>query len=116
MWLMLQQKKPQDFVIATGESHTVREFVNEVANYLGMPIKWSGKGLKEVASDSKGNIVINLDKKFYRPHEVDNLLGDSRKARKILKWKPKVDFKGLVKLMVESDIKAIVGSTEHMHD
>jgi len=116
MWLMLQQKKPQDFVIATGESHTVREFVDEVANYLGFPIVWKGEGLKEICVGQNGKIIISIDKKFYRPNEVNDLLGDSRNARKVLKWKPKVDFKGLIKLMVESDIKHIIGSTEHVHD
>ncbi len=116
MWMMLQRKKPEDFVIATGENHTVRQFIEETAKYLGMPITWHGKGLKEVGKDPNGKIVIKLSEKHYRPNEVNNLLGNSKKARTKLGWKPKVTFKGLVKMMVEADIKLIVGSTEHVHD
>ena len=116
MWMMLQQDKPDDYVIATGENHTVREFVEEVAKYLGMPIKWEGSGLNEVGKDETGKVIIRLNEKHYRPNEVNNLLGDSTKAREKLGWQSKTDFKGLVKMMVESDIKHIVGSTEHVND
>ncbi|KND48422.1 MAG: GDPmannose 4,6-dehydratase [Parcubacteria bacterium C7867-005] len=116
MWMMLQRKTPEDFVIATGESHTVREFVTETAKYLGMPVKWSGKGLSEVAKDEKGRVVVKLDKKYYRLNEVNNLLGDSKKARTKLGWKPQITFKDLVKMMVEADVKLIVGSNEHKDD
>ncbi len=114
--MMLQQDKPEDYVIATGESHTVREFVSETAKYLGMPIKWEGKGINEVGKNEKGEIVIRLHERYYRPHEVDSLLGVPIKAKQKLGWIPKVTFKDLVELMVESDIKLIVGSTEHAHD
>jgi len=113
MWLMLQQDQPEDFVIATGENHTVREFVEEVANYLGLSLRWEGQGLNEVGKDEKGRIIVKLDEKYYRPNEVNNLLGDSTKARTRLGWKPKTDFKGLVKMMVDSDIKQVVGISEN---
>lgn len=116
MWMMLQQDKPDDYVIATGENHTVREFVEEVAKYLGMPIKWEGTGLNEVGKDENGKVIVKLQEKYYRPNEVDNLLGDNTKASTKLGWKPKTDFKELVKMMVESDIKHIVASTEHVND
>ena len=105
MWLMLQQKKPDDFVVATGESHTVREFVVEAAKVADMPIRYEGKGLKEVGKDEKGRIILRINPKYYRPQEVHYLLGDSGKARKTLGWKPRVTFKGLVKMMVASDLE-----------
>lgn len=104
MWKMLQQKKPGDFVIATGQSHTVREFFKEAAKILGMKITWQGSGLKEVVKDENGRIILRINKKYYRPAEVNYLLGDSSKARKILGWKPKTPFKELVKMMVNSDL------------
>lgn len=116
MWLMLQQELPEDFVIATGETHTVREFVNETAKYLGMPITWEGNGLNEVGKNEKGEIIVKLEEKYYRPHEVDALLGDATKAKTKLGWTPKVGLKELVALMVESDMKHIMGSTEHTND
>jgi len=113
---MLQQDTPEDFVIATGENHSVREFVEEAGRYLGIPITWEGKGLKEVGKDQKGDIIVEVHERYYRPHEVDNLLGNSKKAREKLGWKPKVDFKCLVEMMLESDTKLIVGSTEHVYE
>lgn len=107
MWLMLQNKKPEDFVISSGESHSVRDFANATADALGMNITWHGKGLKEVAKDENGQIIIRVDLKYYRPHEVDYLMGDSSKARKKLKWKPKVKFHELVKLMARADLKLL---------
>jgi GDPmannose 4,6-dehydratase len=116
MWMMLQQDTPEDFVIATGENRTVRQFVEETARYLGMPIQWEGEGLDEVGKNDEGKIIVRIAEKYYRPDEVHNLLGDSTKAREKLGWKPKVDFENLVKMMVESDIKLIVGSNERAHD
>ncbi|MFH0804156.1 MAG: GDP-mannose 4,6-dehydratase [Candidatus Zambryskibacteria bacterium] len=107
MWQMLQQKEPQDFVISTGKSHTVRDFVNEVAKALEMDIKWQGKGLKEVAVDEKGKVILRINEKYFRKTEVDYLLGDSSKAKKILGFEPKCDFKNLVKMMVEADMENI---------
>lgn len=103
MFLMLQQDKPKDYVIATGETHSVREFVEESFKVVGMPIKWEGKGLDEVGS-YKDKIVIKINPKFYRPAEVEFLLGDYSKAKKELGWEPKIKFIELVKLMVENDL------------
>jgi len=103
-WLMLQQSEPEDFVIATGEQHSVREFVDVAARKLDLRIKWSGKGVEEKAIDQKGNTVVAIDPRYFRPAEVDLLLGDASKARAALGWKPKVGFQQLVKMMVEADV------------
>ncbi len=104
MWLMLQQTKPDDFVIATGETHSVREFVEETGRHLGYDIHWRGDGLAEEGYDSlTGKLLIKIDPKYFRPAEVDLLIGDASKAEKELAWKPKTTFKELVKLMVEAD-------------
>lgn len=102
-WLMLQQDKPDDYVIATGEQRSVRDFVNHAANILEIELNWEGEGLNEVAKDNHGKIVIEIDKRYFRPTEVDSLLGDSAKARKLLGWEPKTSFNELVVEMVESD-------------
>lgn len=108
MWLMLQQDTPDDFVIATGEQHSVREFVDETFKYYGVNIIWQGKGVDEVGIDSStGEILVKVNPKFFRPTEVDNLCGDASKANRILKWKPKISFKELVKIMAESDKEKI---------
>ncbi len=105
MWKMMQLKKPNDFVIATGKQYSVREFVNVAAKNLDINIKWIGKGINEKGIDSKtGKTIIKVGKKYFRPTEVDTLLGDSRKAKKILKWKPKITFNQMVKEMVECDL------------
>jgi GDPmannose 4,6-dehydratase len=107
MWLMLQQPSPEDFVLATGETHPVREFVEKSFNALNMQIRWQGKGVDEVAIDIKtGKEVVRVDPKYFRPAEVDLLLGNPAKAEKLLGWKRKVDFDTLVQEMVEADIKA----------
>ena len=103
MWKMLQQKEPDDFVISTGETHTVRDFFSEAVKHFDMKITWQGKGLNEKAMDENGRIILKVNKKHYRPTEVDYLLGDSTKARKILGWKPKHSFQDLVKMMSLSD-------------
>ena len=103
-WLILQQKKPDDYVIATGEQHSVKDFINLSAKYLGMKISWKGKGVNEKGFDEKGKIIIKCSKKYFRPTEVETLLGDSKKARRLLKWKPKISFKKLVAEMIESDL------------
>ncbi len=107
MHLMLQQKTPKDYVIATSESHTVREFVEAVAKELGMTIRWSGRGVREVGKDTRGRTVVRVDKKFFRPSEVRNLRGDASSARKDLKWKPRTSFKQLVRMMVSADLKKV---------
>ena len=102
---MLQQDKPDDYVVATGETHTVREFVEESCKVLDMEIKWKGSGLKEKGVDKKtGKTIIEIDPQYFRPTEVDLLLGDPTKAKKILGWKAKTKFKDLVKIMIESDL------------
>jgi len=104
MWLILQQPKPDDYVIATGETHSVREFVEEAGRCLGYNIKWRGKGLEEEGYDTNtGKILISIDPKYFRPAEVDLLIGDYSKAKEDLGWEPTVRFKDLVKLMVEAD-------------
>lgn len=104
MWRILQHKVPDDFLLATNESHSVREFVEEAGNVLGMQIVWKGKGLKEKGVDKKsGKTIIEIDSKYFRPAEVDILQGDYSKAKKKLGWKPKISFKELVRLMTESD-------------
>jgi len=100
MWKMLQQKKPEDFVIATGKQHTVKQFINLVCKELEIKIKWKGKGLKEKAYDDRGQVIIKIDKSYFRPTEVDSLLGDSSKARRILSWKPKMNIRDLIKDMI----------------
>lgn len=107
MWLMLQQDKPQDFVISTGESHTVREFVETAARAMGIKLIWEGEGLNEVAKDENGKVVLKINEKFYRPVEVNYLLGDSSKAKKILGWAPKTSFKELVSMMTKSDFDTL---------
>ena len=106
MWKMMQLKKPDDFVISTGKQFSVREFVNTAAKYLGINIKWVGKGNNEKGIDKvTGKVIIKIGKKYFRPTEVDSLLGDSSKANKILKWKPKISFNQLVKEMINNDFK-----------
>jgi GDPmannose 4,6-dehydratase len=108
MWLILQQKKPDDFVLATGETNTVRKFVELAFREVDIIIQWEGTGLKEIGKDSRtGNILVRVDKKYFRPTEVDILLGDYSKAKKKLKWSPKISFTQLVKEMVDSEIKKI---------
>lgn len=106
MWLMLQQKNPDDFILATGEAHSVREFIEECAKLLKINLEWKGKGLKEIGYDAKTKkIFIKIDPKYYRPSEVDLLLGDPAKAKKKLKWMPKTKFKELVRIMLEADLE-----------
>tara|TARA_A100001011_G_scaffold394599_1_gene487376 strand:+ start:97 stop:1143 length:1047 start_codon:yes stop_codon:yes gene_type:complete len=108
MWLMLQQEKPNDYVLSTGESHTVREFVTRAFKELDINIKWKGKGINEVGIDeNNGKVLVRIDPSYFRPTEVDILLGDSTKANKELGWKPKTKFNELVKIMVETDFKKI---------
>ena len=107
MWLMLQHDKPDDFILATNETHSVREFAEEAAKHLGFDLVWKGKGINEKGIDKKtGKVIIEIDPKYFRPAEVDVLLGDYSKAKKLLGWKPKTKFKELVKLMTEADLVA----------
>ena len=103
-WLMLQQKTPEDFVISTGQQYSVRDFVNVAAKELGFNISWSGNGVKEKGLVD-GKVVIEIDKKYFRPTEVETLLGDASKAKEKLGWEPKISFKDLVSEMVKEDLK-----------
>jgi GDPmannose 4,6-dehydratase len=106
MWRILQHKEPDDFILATNESHSVREFVLEAGEVLGMKIVWKGKGLKEKGIDTEtGKTIIEIDPNYFRPAEVDVLQGDYSKAKKKLGWKPKIKFKELVRLMTEADLE-----------
>jgi len=106
MWMMLQQKNPDDFVVATGKTHTVREFIQEAAKNLDMKIEWEGVGKDEKGIDKKtGKTVVEIDPRYFRPHDVNYLMGDITKSRKILEWEPKVSFEELVKLMVDYDLR-----------
>ncbi len=106
MWLSLQSKKPNDFVLATGKTHSVRNFINEALKYFQIEAYWQGKKGNEKLRLKKNNkVIIKINKKFYRPNEVELLLGDPRKTFKNLKWKPEVNFKQLVKIMSLSDLK-----------
>jgi GDPmannose 4,6-dehydratase len=103
-WLMLQQPRPDDFVIATGEQHSVREFVQLAALRLDMNIEWRGKGSEETGVDSKtGATVVRVDPRYFRPAEVETLLGDASKARRVLGWQPEISFDTLIDEMVASD-------------
>jgi GDPmannose 4,6-dehydratase len=105
-WLMLQQDKAEDFVIATGEQHTVREFVELAAAELGIRIAWKGEGEKEVGIDGNGKEIVRVDARYFRPTEVETLLGDPTKANTKLGWKPRVSFSELVSEMIREDLKA----------
>ena len=106
MWLMLQQDKADDYVLATGETHTVREFLEEAAKILGFNLKWEGEGINEKGVDENtGKVIVEIDPKYFRPAEVDLLIGDYAKAKSELAWEPQTKFKDLVKLMTESDLE-----------
>jgi len=106
MWLMLQQQEPDDYVIATGESHAVREFVELAFRVTGVDIVWRGKGTSEKGLDARtGKVLVAVDPRYFRPAEVDYLLGDPGKAAARLNWRPRMRFADLIKLMVEVDLK-----------
>ena len=107
MWLMLQHEEPDDFVIASGESHSVREFVEKAFREIDVPIHWEGEGVEEVGKDAvSGRTLVKIDPRYFRPTEVDFLLGDPTKAKDKLGWEPKVKFEDLVKIMIKEDIKS----------
>ena len=107
MWLMLQAKSADDYVIATGESHSVREFCELAFELAGMPITWRGEGLKEIGVDGNGRERVRIDARYFRPAEVDLMQGDSTYAREKLGWKPTVGFAELVRIMVEADVELV---------
>lgn len=105
MWLMLQQEKPDTYVLATGETHTIRDFVHEAGRAAGFDIEWIGEGINEIGKDRKtGKTVVKVNPKFFRPAEVELLIGDPSKAEEKLGWKRKVSYEGLCKMMIEADI------------
>jgi GDPmannose 4,6-dehydratase len=105
MWKMLQKKTPTDYVISTGKQYSVKQFVNLVLNELKIKYLWKGKGINSKCYNHKGRCIVECDKEYYRPLEVDTLLGDSSKARKELNWRPKININGLVKEMVNNELK-----------
>ena len=107
MWLILQYKKPDDFIIATGKQYSIKQFINFTANQLNMKIKWKGKGLSEKGYNHKNEVIIECDKNYLRPLDVNTLLGDSSKARKLLKWKPKININSLIKEMIDEELREI---------
>ena len=116
-WRILQQKKPEDFVIATGKTYTVKQFINVASEILGMKIKWEGKGIKEkcyLIKNKKKELMIKIDKKYFRPNEVHYLRGNAKKAFRKLKFKPKFTFKELVKDMIKSDLAIAKSESKKM--
>jgi GDPmannose 4,6-dehydratase len=110
MWRILQQDEPDDFVLATGESHSVREFVELAFSHVGTTIEWQGRGISEQGIDaSNGEVLVEIDPRYFRPTEVDHLLGDPSKARQMLGWKHTTPFSQLVGEMIEADRAALAG-------
>jgi GDPmannose 4,6-dehydratase len=108
MWMMLQQENPDDYVVATGEMHTVREFIEKSFSRLGHQIKWEGEAEKEIGIDpASGETIIRIDPRYYRPAEVDQLLGDPSKAERQLGWKAEVKFDRLVEIMTDGDLRLL---------
>jgi GDPmannose 4,6-dehydratase len=107
MWKILQQKKPEDFVLSTGKQYSVKEFASLVLRELGIKFFWNGSGIKEKCINNFGKVLIECDTAYYRPLEVDTLLGDSSKARQKLNWKPKIDLKCLVNEMVAEELNLL---------
>jgi len=112
MWLMMQADKPDDYVIATGESHSVREFCDLAFELGGLPITWRGEGMEQVGLDKAGKLRVRIDPRYFRPAEVDMMLGDASLARKELGWKPTVAFPELVRMMVEADMASVRAPTK----
>jgi GDPmannose 4,6-dehydratase len=106
MWLMLQQKEAEDFVIATGEQHSVRDFVNAAAREVGIEVTWKGKGVDEKGYDARGQCIVAIDPRYFRPTEVESLLGDAARARDKLGWVPRIKFPELVAEMMREDLKS----------
>jgi GDPmannose 4,6-dehydratase len=105
MWLMMQADRPDDYVIATGESHSVREFCGRAFTHVELPLRWTGSGLAEQGIGPDGRVLVEIDPRYFRPAEVDTMQGDASKARRELGWQPTVGFQQLVEMMVEADLK-----------
>jgi GDPmannose 4,6-dehydratase len=119
MWLMLQQPEPDDYVLASGEAHSVRDFVEEAFRHVGREIQWQGAGVEEKGLDAKsGDVLVQVDPRYFRPSEVDLLIGDPTKAREKLGWHHSVSFSALVQEMVEADLDTVKGESERLsrHD
>ena len=110
MWKILQQKKPDDYVIATGIQYSIKQFINLTAKKLNMKITWKGKGIKEKGYNNKGTLIIECDKNYFRPLDVNTLLGDAKKARKKLKWKPQKNIHALIDEMILSEYSNLYAS------
>jgi GDPmannose 4,6-dehydratase len=115
-WMMLQQEVPEDFVIATGIQYSVREFIERAANILGITIHWSGDGLDKKGYDQNGKLIIEVDPRYFRPTEVETLLGDASKAREKLGWSAKISFTDLVDEMVSEDMRIVKDELAIFHD
>ena len=112
MWMMLQQEQPDDYVVATNEMHTVREFIEKAFSYVDITVEWEGEGVNEVGKNrATGDIIVRMDERYYRPCEVDQLLGNPEKAKHQLGWEPKVKFEELVKIMTEGDLRLLDGES-----
>lgn len=112
MWMMLQQEVPDDYVVATHEMHSVREFIEKSFRHVGIEVAWEGEGVNEVGRNkATGDIIVRMDERYYRPCEVDQLLGNPAKAKRQLGWEPKVKFEELVKIMTEGDIRLLDGES-----
>ena len=114
MWLMLQHDQPEDFVIATGEQHSVREFTERAFAHVGIELRWQGEGIQEQGIDkATGRVLVEVDPKYFRPAEVETLLGDPTKAKTLLGWNPqKTSFEELVRIMVEHDVQYVATHRE----
>ncbi|RZO85297.1 MAG: GDP-mannose 4,6-dehydratase [Kiritimatiellaceae bacterium] len=108
MWMMLQQEQPDDYVVATNEMHTVREFIEKAFSYVDITVEWEGEGINEVGKNrATGDVIVRMDERYYRPCEVDQLLGNPEKAKRQLGWEPKVKFEELVQIMTEGDLRLL---------
>ena len=108
MWMMLQQEQPDDYVVATNEMHTVREFIEKAFSYVDITVEWEGEGVNEVGKNrATGDVIVRMDERYYRPCEVDQLLGNPEKAKRQLGWEPKVKFEELVQIMTEGDLRLL---------
>lgn len=112
MWMMLQQEQPDDYVVATNEMHTVREFIEKAFSYVDITVEWEGEGVNEVGKNrATGDVIVRMDERYYRPCEVDQLLGNPEKAKRQLGWEPKVKFEELVQIMTEGDLRLLDGES-----